>query len=545
MSSTQQTASPRAPRARHHQHSKSATQPPAQDNRIRGQRRQKGNGNPVAAQKNGANVYANVPASAGEGGLADSAVLSNEQATIPTGSRNARKQLSQSSVDRRVSPAAFAAASMADAEQCSTQAAATPAKLQGAYAGPTFHASPAPSALPIPKFLSKSVPTKARVAPTTPPLEECSDSASSPSPSPSRASITIPTRHQDSPLDMLFKAHRAETARSGSYSPASANLSSPIQLSGNSRPQHVKHDSHGSPIVPFPIDLDGDSKQLHNSPPAASPVAHRSITAPSKIPQMGDLAKRNDDSGAIHDLLTRLSMSQNKSSASTPGRAVDHLPSDPSLRNHAPSPFHNGQSPFISASGPTTPAPPAQEISDFFYGNRNLSPLFKAVQTDSPKRNSGLRTEVTADSPAMVQGGFTPGPPVRSTSNNSRPILGNALQCPANLRRGSAPQIQPIQQPYRGSPKHQGRGQVRRSYHPSPDFYPARLNGTTNEATNGTPPVLPKASSVMCFVPSSVRAKPQAPTPPKQAVSDTQTLEQDLKRLLNLPSGDLTGVRQI
>lgn len=458
---------------------------------------------------------------------------------MPYGPRAAKKHTqSQPSTDRVFSPTGLANASLTDTEVGPTNAAATPAKVQAAYAGPTFHASPAPSALPIPKFVSKSVPPKTRSGPPTPPPDEGSDSGSSPSPSPSRAPIPVPTRHQDSPLDMLFKADRAERARTGNYSPASAPFSSPNQHSGNARPQHVKQDSYSSLNAPFPIELDAETKTAHISPPAPSPGAHRAVTAPSKIPQVGDTApaQPSDDSGAIQNLLNRLSMSQKKATDSTPPRTVDHMPSDPALRNHTPSPFHDSNSPFKSASGPTTPAPVQQDNPDFFYGNRNLSPLFKAAKTDASPRNSGLRTEVTADSPILSQGGFPPMHPTNINTNmNPRGALGNALNGPVSPRRGSAPQVQPIP-PYRGN--HQARGQGRRSYRPRPDSYPhAHANG----APTATPATLQKSSTAMAFIPSSVRAKPQATTPPKKAVSDAQTLEQDLKRMLNL-NGDTNGV---
>ncbi|KAI1803218.1 hypothetical protein F4811DRAFT_354784 [Daldinia bambusicola] len=75
------------------------------------------------------------------------------------------------------------------------------------FAGSTFHASPAPSALPIPSFLNKSEPDSPGVkAPSSPEHElSCttsdSDEASSPSPM---------TRATESPLEFFFRADRAE-----------------------------------------------------------------------------------------------------------------------------------------------------------------------------------------------------------------------------------------------------------------------------------------------------------------------------------------------
>lgn len=78
----------------------------------------------------------------------------------------------------------------------------TPSKQ--AYAGPTFHASPAASTLPMPKFLSRSMP------------------AQEPSPiadAQKLEHVVPPNQRQGSPLDLLFNAQRAEKARHGSGSP--------------------------------------------------------------------------------------------------------------------------------------------------------------------------------------------------------------------------------------------------------------------------------------------------------------------------------------
>lgn len=97
--------------------------------------------------------------------------------------------------------------------------AATPIK-QMAYAGPTFHASPAPSALPMPKFFSKSVPNAASSS-TLQARLNASPSHTPASPSP-QSGTTTPLRREESPLDLLFNAHRAEQAKHSLASPRPA-----------------------------------------------------------------------------------------------------------------------------------------------------------------------------------------------------------------------------------------------------------------------------------------------------------------------------------
>ena len=91
----------------------------------------------------------------------------------------------------------------------------TPSKA--AYAAPTFSASPAPSALPIPKLLSRSVPEpvaqgsfQARLA------EESSQETRAPM-GRDRSHLEDERREsQGSPLDIFFKADREEKARAQS-----------------------------------------------------------------------------------------------------------------------------------------------------------------------------------------------------------------------------------------------------------------------------------------------------------------------------------------
>jgi len=96
---------------------------------------------------------------------------------------------------------------------------------------------------------------------------------------------------------------------------------------------------------------------------------------------------------------------------------------------------------------------------------------------------------------------------------------------------------------------------AKQPHQPRPDSYPGKNhpNGSFNKfgkgATNGPPAAAKKpTTSMMSFVPASVAAKkhssstpPTVPTPPiagNSSTSDTLTLEQDLKRLLNLKMSD-------
>lgn len=103
-----------------------------------------------------------------------------------------------------------------------------------AFAGATFHASPAPSALPLPSFL-------ARPSTDSPSSRAAHDIRQEPSP-PTDTDVPTPTQPssmpaaQESPLDFMFRAHRQEIERKRRESstgcrPAIPNTASPLSYS--------------------------------------------------------------------------------------------------------------------------------------------------------------------------------------------------------------------------------------------------------------------------------------------------------------------------
>lgn len=79
-----------------------------------------------------------------------------------------------------------------------------------AFAGANFHASPAPASLPMPSFFrvrSESATVSGRTKEPSPPASDCD------SPSPSQPATVPQVRRDESPLDLLFRADRAEKER--------------------------------------------------------------------------------------------------------------------------------------------------------------------------------------------------------------------------------------------------------------------------------------------------------------------------------------------
>ncbi|KAL1959037.1 hypothetical protein VTO42DRAFT_3278 [Malbranchea cinnamomea] len=177
------------------------------------------------------------------------------------------------------------------------------------YAGPTFHASPAPSALPIPTFFSKSVP-EADISQSAETEDESQDTEPGEyTPSKLRSAPVDPGEiGQPSPLDFLFKA--ARDARSISRaSDGESRQGSPIPSRSQSCqvPQHA--DGAGGALFPFELE-NFESKSMAIGPSFATPYkermnALRSASSPSPLP--GDRClgeeQRKAKSDALKDLL--------------------------------------------------------------------------------------------------------------------------------------------------------------------------------------------------------------------------------------------------
>lgn len=146
--------------------------------------------------------------------------------------------------------------------------AAPQLKGSAAYAGPTFHASPAPSALPIPSFFSKSVP-ESDLAPT---LETDSDTADmeadlETTPSKPRARPQpVSDEQQATPLDFLFKAAvqaKAKSANSLGSPEATTRVRSPQT---DSKVPPPKSDSTPGGVFPFEMGSPNDARPSQIGP---------------------------------------------------------------------------------------------------------------------------------------------------------------------------------------------------------------------------------------------------------------------------------------
>ena len=232
----------------------------------------------------------------------------------------------------------------------------TPVKT--AYAGPTFHSSPAPSALPMPSFLSKSVPEVSTTASKPLPeetesLSESSTSLASVNEDDSAPGLSSePTHREPSPLDFLFDAARqARGTPNPKTPPAFANHLSPNDESPSRRAQSAKNLSN-APVAPF--ELDGSSNDSHGIGPSfATPYQERMNAlrvSRSESPTNSNTLDESERKAKTEALKNLLMKSQQIPPTSTSPNLQEQS-NHSSMASSAP--LRNG----YHRSGPATPVP--------------------------------------------------------------------------------------------------------------------------------------------------------------------------------------------
>ncbi|RDL35166.1 uncharacterized protein BP5553_07097 [Venustampulla echinocandica] len=229
------------------------------------------------------------------------------------------------------------------------------------YAGATFHASPAPSALPIPSFYSKSVPESPGIK-----ALKAAKEADLAQPRSSRTPPAAPSsgrrfQREESPLDLFFKADREEKARAQSAGSAhiAGDPSGPFQPPPRSaldaqtppaqtNPNHARkgHASKPSGSGIFAMDLDGPYNPGTPIGPAFStPYSERINAAKSTSkPNRVDSQQALERSEALKAyLFSGHNISPPPATNATAARSSPLTPassSHPHYNNY--SPIHNG-----------------------------------------------------------------------------------------------------------------------------------------------------------------------------------------------------------
>lgn len=198
-----------------------------------------------------------------------------------------------------------------------------------AYAGPTFHASPAASALPLPKFFSKSVPAAEKGTSLSTMMEKEIKEATPESPSDEneesptfgKAQRVGETQvREESPLDIFFKADRREKARQQSESttntsmgafqpPPTCTLPFGSVLSSKKDVRHHSRHATGSSVGEvFPLDIDDralNSIDTQSPPIEPSDFSTSSVRPNSAPPDAAGQADAEEEQRKAKTLLLK------------------------------------------------------------------------------------------------------------------------------------------------------------------------------------------------------------------------------------------------
>lgn len=284
----------------------------------------------------------------------------------------------------------------------STKPISTP--TTAAFAGPTFHASPAPSALPIPSFYSKSVPESPGFKNLKSIKKDVTFTPKTISPV-SRAE----EHREESPLDFFFKKDREEKERARSASssqaaptgpfppPARGNQTPPASSNQNSARRTVNRNSSGGI---FAMELDGENPGAPIGPSFSTPYSQR-INAARSIsydgsPSPHDMPPQTSNSEALKAYLFS-GHTIPSSTVSSPGIEKQSNP----LTQASASAYRQPAVP----TGPRYPGPSAR-ISNYGQNGRSsgLRQEVRSTPTKTPDRNTHYATSPT---------------PVRNTNSNS------------------------------------------------------------------------------------------------------------------------------
>lgn len=260
------------------------------------------------------------------------------------------------------------------------QTTAMKAAAGPAFAGATFHASPAPSALPIPSFLAKS----STESPVSRPVADLSTSRSvRDSNTDIRATNFQPSNGaRESPLDFMFRAHRQEQERMGTGSASPGQSGTPANaLRSQLAPNMSQKPPYSSGIDR--AELDGTPSRAIG-PAFSTPYQDRinATRATRSVSELGT-ASPGHSSGFAHDQSDDASEALKRYLFGGPGKSAgSQLPPVQAQQSH---PNHQSMShgPNIVPQGLSNSSDSIQTMEDNL---RRILKLDLAVEPSSTGR---------------------------------------------------------------------------------------------------------------------------------------------------------------
>lgn len=330
---------------------------------------------------------------------------------------------------------------------------ATPTPMKAAaYAGSTFQQSPAASALPLPSFYSKSLPSVNSI-PIRPPMPETVSSTT--------ASITptdeSPSKTDATPCDFLFQAARQARATPRADSPAAraGHLSVPNGSPASRSPAPREGDAM------FPFELDG-AHPGENGVAFATPYKERieALRSTSSGGKSMDHTERKAKTEALKKLLMKSSAQENQHgvgatldlsnpfNARTAYSKTPTIPQDPGQNRpssspstaayaqgntgHYTPPKYNHMAYPFPTSQTQTPKRPNSSRLRHVYGAQS-EPEYAELSSDSavtPPSSSGKNTTYHQQPPPYNAGPYTSHP--QMPTHRAKP---SAQQLEDDLRR--------------------------------------------------------------------------------------------------------------
>ena len=248
----------------------------------------------------------------------------------------------------------------------------TPAKAikSDAYAGPTFHQSPAASAIPMPSFFSKSFPNSSAISTIAETTDGSSDARE-------KAGQAIEEKRDSTPLDWMFDAARQAKGTPNGASPA--RILSPLSGSPGPSPDVRREEAD------FPFELEeSDRKESPQSTPFSQRLA--ASRTPQSISEGGQ--SLTDEERRVKTAALKKALMNNAS----PEQAGGQAPSQALGQAQLGSPFKD-ENPF-NARNPSpsnnflprhTSNPVALNYQNGYTGNHNNQ--YSQYIPPSPNRN--------------------------------------------------------------------------------------------------------------------------------------------------------------
>lgn len=273
------------------------------------------------------------------------------------------------------------------------------------YAGPTFHASPAPSALPMPSFFSKSVPD----SDLEPPLELESDHVETEpeldtTPSKSKFRPHNSDQPQSTPLDFLFKA-AAEARNSKVQRSPDANANTKIRSPQTDSKAVSQHSYNGTDNGYFPFEMNGNESHNLRIGPSFAPSYKDRMNAlrSSSSPSQRSTGIAEDERRAKTEELKNLLLNPKPQRPPSSSHLAHGQASNVRVR---PSPSPNV--PHFATPLRTSSGPPTTMSNGFTQEQRKplteFNPYFPTSVTQPQVQPSALRQQLSPPGPGDTGG---------------------------------------------------------------------------------------------------------------------------------------------